>query len=304
MRCGARRKRLRARAFWKKTSALLAGSFLAAACGYLAYSFCLWICGFLLGALAPAAVAEAKVLVETASGEALALRAEELVAAPRSGRPRFLVPEGSRVRAGTPVVRLELPASADARETSLLLVAPRAGRVCYHPDGWEESLPPEAWERLDPAVLFARVVPRKEAPPSFVVAGAPVFKISDDLVNPCLFVKLSRTSFSSLRPGAAVDLEWQGGRGRARVRAAGEYAVLELTAGSAALPCRRRFRVRLYGGKYAGTVVPARALVRRGGRLVVVPKVPSVSVSHASRSGSPAPRPGPGARRGRSGSWR
>lgn len=117
--------------------------------------------------------------------QALVVRDEVVVFAPRDGTFSPVVPEGQRVAEREPVAVLQTSSG-----TRQLLEAPRAGVVCYHTDGWEKVLTPASIQTLD-LIKWDRALPGpvETGPGAPVEAGQPLLKIVNNLQPPLIWFK-------------------------------------------------------------------------------------------------------------------
>ncbi len=201
----------------------------------------------------------------------IVLRNETVVAAPIPGKLIPLAPEGKRVRAGAVVARLEGLPDLERPPGRVELRSPQAGFLCYHLDGWEGVLTPDNWERLDLLLLFKNInksTGRIENIARAVNTGEPVFKVIDNLVSPCLILKIEHERPLTFNAGDKVDLEWEGAKkGRGRVLAwrkipGGLVINVELLEANSSFLCSRFFRLRVADRKYEGVIVPVCSLAR------------------------------------------
>ncbi|MDI6906513.1 MAG: HlyD family efflux transporter periplasmic adaptor subunit [Thermoanaerobacterales bacterium] len=205
--------------------------------------------------------------------EALVIRDETVVAAPAEGTLRCSVPEGERVRKGTPFAYLETPGQKYA------LRAPVAGVLSYRLDGMETLLDPEdpwAARELPPA----RAIDRHDG--DVLSGGQPVARVVDNLDPLILRVRVEPGSLppSLVKAGASWTMREEGGTPFgaevAGVLPDGTGTVVALRVDS--YPQRllgvRRLSCRVMTRRAAGLAVPENALVFREGRpgLYLAPK--------------------------------
>ncbi len=272
MRCSrdGRKKRLKKAAFARKIRVFLGRLLFLATAGILLFWGGRQIYDFCLVHAIQTKPARMGNLSITYSAQGIILRSETVVKSPGPGRLIPLVLEGKRIRAGTVVARLEsLPGLVNSQEVKELR-APQAGLVCYHIDGWEGILAPDNWKRLDPLFLFNNfTAAQSEAVPETVQAGDPAFKIIDNLVNPCLILKVDKDQLSTFESGDKVELKWgEAKKGKGRVlawtrKSDALLVTVELLETNAVLPCSRTFQFQVTSQKYKGIIVPARSLTTR-----------------------------------------
>lgn len=272
----ARRERLQKNAFAKRLRVLVGRILLLLLAGGLVY----WMGkGGYLFCLAKAIRTEpvkVGVLASKCDGRAIVLRNEAVVRAPAAGKLVRVVPEGSKVRAGTVVARLECPSDLKKRQETIELRSPSPGLVCYHPDAWEGVLLPEQWERLDYLALFKNITEEPQTDSQVCTAGEAVFKVIDNLSGSYLILRVEKAQGMDFTIGERLDLQWDPqGSGRARVVALKEnpetrLVVVEMQEARPGLPDERIFDFRMTNRKYEGIIVSIRALVQKDRNLGVL----------------------------------
>ncbi len=264
-----RKERLRKAAFIKRLRVLLGRVLLfIVACGMF-----FWIGNqvyrfYLVNAVKTVEAKEGN-LAASYSGQAIILRNETVVRAPRPGYLVRFLPEGSLVRSGQVVAGLKPPPSMEKNRESINLPSPTSGFVCYHPDGWEGVLVPEQWSRLDLAGLFKNFKGDIRDHSQVSAAGEPVFKIIDNLSEPYLVIKLDKVGKDHLSQGDAVELQWSGGSGKGKIvgtKAVGEIllVVAEVLQAQPGLPDDRLLNLKVIKPECEGIIIPAEALVQHG----------------------------------------
>lgn len=278
---GRRKKRLKKavflkhmRLFFLRAVAVLIGCCLLFYAGRHIYRLCL------LGSIETVQAKEEK-LVAIYDGEAVVLQNEITVRAPCSGQLLRIRPEGSLVRAGELIARLQPKAGIDTRSTEINLFSPVSGFVCYHPDGWEGILTPEAWSRLELPELFDSLDSGKEKGSlQEVSVGDPVFKVVDNLSEPYLVVRLKKfTDEGAISPRDRVELRWNGCSGKGKVVAtkcvAGcLFIVVDVQEADRRLFDKRFFGLQVIDTEGEGVVLPAKALIKREGVTGVIVSSP------------------------------
>jgi len=219
-------------------------------------------------------------LSATYEGQAIIMRNETVVTAPVSGSVAWLAREGDRVHIGAPVARISESVSPEKEQGAVELKSPAAGIVSCYLDGWEGILTPANCQRMDLFALFNAVRSKPpEAPPQDVESGSPLFKIVDNLVDPCFVVKLDRQPVD-LASGNSVDLEWgSGNTGKGTViglqsRSGIYIAEVMVSQADGDVYSERILDVKVIDKKCEGIVVPANALVTNGGEQGVYTRTP------------------------------
>lgn len=234
------------------------------------------------GRMIPTAEAEEGVIQRGVPVTVLILRDELVLTAQIGGTVKEIAGEGARVRVGSPVARI-IPVDGVAEGTARApgstfeLLTPKAGTVCYHPDGLEGVFSPQALGELNWDVL--EQVENAEIPPTgggTVLPGRPVAKIINNLSPSLLFTKVARDGpASTVKAGQSLLVEWEdGGLGNAevitvRTQGAEVGLVLRLSPGDN-LPHDRRVAARLVLERHTGVVVPVQALVEQNGKTGVM----------------------------------
>jgi len=269
-RVSLRRKRLKKEAWWRRLRiSLILGVFFLVS-GYLLFLGLREVYRFCLIHAVHTTIAEVGELCVHHEGEGIILRNEVLVRAPLPGTVTRHISEKTRVPAHTPVASLQIFPDLSGKPGTYTLTAPVAGAVWYHWDGWEEVLVPNNWERLNFELLFPQVESTKEKQaPLTVKTGDVVFKIVDDLVNPCVVIRIKDKGSFAVAEGQQVDLEWEQGEGRGKVLRVWKredfcFIAVEVTKGIFNLPHQRSFRLKLVSQKLEGVVIPAAAIYQKG----------------------------------------
>jgi putative membrane fusion protein len=213
-------------------------------------------------------------------GQAIILSNETVVAAPASGNVTWLATEGTRVHVGTAVARIGGTTGPGGARETVAVYSPAAGIVSCHPDGWEGLLTPANYQRMDLFALFGTVKP--QSPPVLsqdVQSGSPLFKIVDNLTDPCFVVKFD-TPPDGLKVGTEVELEWgAGGQGDGEViglqsRASTFIAIVDVSQATVDAFTSRTLDVKLINKQCEGIVVPTQAVVTQGGTRGVYVRTP------------------------------
>ncbi|OAT81783.1 hypothetical protein A6M21_10310 [Desulfotomaculum copahuensis] len=206
---------------------------------------------------------------ETAAVSAWLVKKETLLSAPAGGRLTLPVTDGERVRAGDTVAVIETPGGA-----RMEVRAPVAGIFSTGVDGLENTLKPEMLNALEMNKL-EKLEQNRDRPVNgmTVEKGRPVGKVVDNL-SPVLFwlqtpEKDYRTA--DMARGKSLSLLWQGNRLSGRIvesRQSGGcwQTVVSVTDYPDQLVHFRQVTVDLIKGDLSGFLVPAGALVVRGGR--------------------------------------
>lgn len=262
-----RRERLRKAAFFKRLRVVLGRlMLLVIACGMFfwigkqVYRF------YLVSAVETVQAKEGNLAVSY-SGQAIILRNETVVKAPRPGYLVRFLPEGSLVRSGQVVAGLKPPPSMEKSHESINLPSPTPGFVCYHPDGWEDVLVPERWSSLDLAGLFKNFKCDVRDHSQVSSAGEPIFKIIDNLSEPYLVIKLDKVENDHLSKGDVIELQWSGGSGKARIVSTKSVqdvllVVVKVLQTQPGLPDDRLFNLKVTKPECEGIIIPAKALVQ------------------------------------------
>jgi len=262
-----RRERLKKAVFFKRLRVALGrGLLLVIACGMI-FWFGKQVYRFCLMSTVETVQAKEGNLAASYSGQAIILRSETVVKAPRPGYLVRSLPEGSMVRAGQVVASLKALPSMEKSHGLINLPSPAPGFVCYHPDGWEGVLVPEQWSRLDLAGLFKNFKCDVRDHSQVSSAGEPVFKIIDNLSEPYLVIKLDKAEKDHLSKGDVVELQWSGGSGKARIVSTKSVqeillVVVKVLQTQPGLPDVRLFNLKVTKPECEGIIIPAEALVQ------------------------------------------
>lgn len=200
---------------------------------------------------------------------------ETVVFSPAPGQFEPSLTEGEKVpvREIVGFVQTE-KASAGKDKVKVPVRAPRAGLVCYHPDGLEGVLKYDMLNNLDAEKLAALLDGQEEKVRAADVAesGTPLLKIVDNLVSPFLLVRFSTDQFNPM-PKAGDWLTVQLSSGEKLPvkifdlkRLPGEVFMVAETNNPRELDLNTRFiSVNLIPASFEGIVIPKKALVESEG---------------------------------------
>ncbi|NPV26616.1 MAG: hypothetical protein HPY81_03975 [Firmicutes bacterium] len=228
-----------------------------------------WVKKAVLAYLVKLIVVSDGVIQTTIPGEGLVILDERTVTAPVNGLIRAVVGEGERTRLNAEFARFRPVSGNETSEISLR--APLAGIVCYHPDGLENVLTPQAWDQLDLSKIEQLLdkAGQKSAAGIFS-AGQPVAKIINNLNNPLLLVRLSAVDVRLPAVGQTVFLQLDQGKETltgeltaVRQEQAGVQMLIKLKEFRSELIHQRRVKLSYISERFTGVIVPTTALVER-----------------------------------------
>jgi len=200
--------------------------------------------------------------------DALVVRDEQVYTAPVAGQARRLVPDGQRVRVGSPVVELMQDAGA-----TTTVSAQTSGMLSFQVDGLETVLVPIQAAGWKPAWFKALSAPSpRRLADGRVESGGALFKIVDNVAQSLILVADER-SLPAVQAGSELQVRFAG-RGDsveatlARLERQGTDVLLHVN--PQRLPAElggvRRARITLVFFTYTGKVVPRSAIDVRDGQ--------------------------------------
>ncbi|QNB45154.1 hypothetical protein BR63_01745 [Thermanaerosceptrum fracticalcis] len=153
------------------------------------------------------------VLEEVTKAEFVIIRNEAALAAPFTGRLEILRPEGERVAKGTVMCYLVSEDGTSLEKTKrLAFIAPQAGVVSYHIDGYENICNSQIWPQLDIHQL-TDLEKRLGAPMSGdakekkVIPGGSFFvKVIDNLSPGYLYLETTSDLGRELKTGNSIEI--------------------------------------------------------------------------------------------------
>lgn len=218
------------------------------------------------------------VLEQTETVTGLILHQATMITSPAAGKIDFLVPEGERVRVGTVIARVKtVKGTADVDQVEITVKSPRAGVVCYHPDGLEtlaasaqilEELTPAAISALQPEPVDVRQKDHFEA-------GEPIARIIDNLSQMLIYVEFPVDLFEQpLEEGDSIRVvvgDGQDSAQKARIAAlksngSAYQVILSFPTCFQELIDMRILPLHLVVRRFTGTLVPVEALVPKDGK--------------------------------------
>ncbi len=241
---------------------------------FLAYEF---VSDMVIARLAGVEQIRQGVIQTSVKASGVIVRNERVVPAPRTGRLKVLVPEGQRVRVGETVAKVVVP-SLDSKtgETLFNITAPQAGIVSYYLDGLEELYSPKNLKELDlNKVETIKSEPRQVLPGSEVEEGRPVLKIINNLEPIHIIAEIADgQKLSEKSEKKAFLLSFGSAEGKTSAahllarnfRGKANQILLRLADYNESLATPRRFDFDLITERFAGYVVPAKAIVRKEGK--------------------------------------
>lgn len=197
---------------------------------------------------------------------------EDVVRAPESGNLEPLVSEGTRVSSGVVVAHMKPLTGPDSSGGSIEIRSPATGIVSYNLDGWEGVYERASWENSDPVALFQNLTKGNKPDGKYrqtegFSKGDPVFKIVDNLINPCLIIKFAQGYSPQEKTGQRLQLTW-GKEGNAKGRVLSLvnkekiwYALVELEQ-VCPFPCQRLLELEVLSPRGEGVIIPDSALIK------------------------------------------
>lgn len=201
--------------------------------------------------------------------EALVVHGERVYTSPVAGQARRLVPEGQRVRVGTPVA--EVAPNGGAAPTTVF--AETAGMLTFQVDGLEAALDPAQAVAWKPAWFKSLAAPNpRRLAEGRVESGGALFKIVDNVAQTLILVAEEGT-LPIIDAGMTMQVRFAG-RGApveatlTRLERESGTALLHLTPQRLPqdLNAVRRAKITLIFATYFGKVVPRTAIDVRDGR--------------------------------------
>ena len=148
--------------------------------------------------------------------DGLLIKRETVIRTPERVKVKYLVTDGTRLRAGVPVASLQ---SADLNtvdgQASSVFYTPQAGTFCLHLDGFEQVLSPDTLDIMQIpklAEIGTKAVPTKFEDVVIIESGQPVYKLVDNLKPLLVKLELADDQLPErvLVVGRWLKLQWQG----------------------------------------------------------------------------------------------
>ncbi|MDN5346828.1 MAG: hypothetical protein PWP65_392 [Clostridia bacterium] len=201
--------------------------------------------------------------------EGLIFREETILTAPVTGKLEEVAREGEKVPAGAPVVKIFPAATSPEGDKVFVLKAPFAGQICYHPDGLENVLKPDLFDKIPPEEIkrLARLAQPADLKDT-VTAGQPVVRVTNNLL-PAYFLAEFPVLPEGWQVGKNLSLKWQGQEERFQAElyrlqkaANGWQALFQIEQWGDELFHAREVKAEAIFKIYRGVVVPKEALTR------------------------------------------
>ncbi|ACV61967.1 hypothetical protein Dtox_1081 [Desulfofarcimen acetoxidans DSM 771] len=151
--------------------------------------------------------------------EGLLIKGETIVRMPERGKVKYLVKDGTRLRAGVPVVSLQsTELNSVEGKVNTLLYNKQAGIFCLHLDGLEQVLSPDNLDVLQVPKIkeIKSTIDDLEASElkdaAIIESGEPVYKLVDNLKPLLIKLELNQEQIPQnvLKLGYGMKLQWQG----------------------------------------------------------------------------------------------
>jgi putative membrane fusion protein len=151
--------------------------------------------------------------------EGLLIKGETIVRMPERGKVKYLVKDGTRLRAGVPVVSLQsTELNSVEGKVNTLLYTKQAGIFCLHLDGLEQVLSPDNLDVLQVPKIkeIKSTIDDLEASElkdaAIIESGEPVYKLVDNLKPLLIKLELNQEQIPQnvLKLGYGMKLQWQG----------------------------------------------------------------------------------------------